>query len=99
MLAQRAHAAADPNLFFYVHDRLGSVRMVVAYDGTNETVETVNSYTYTPFGQVYGTPDETVDNPFKFTGQWGARPVLDTGMPKSANFNKAFTGGRCRRRG
>ena len=30
----------------------------------------VNSYGYTPFGQFYGTPDETVDNPWTFTGQW-----------------------------
>ena len=44
--------------------------MVVAFDGTNDVVETVNSYTYTPFGQFYGTPDETVDNPWTFTGQW-----------------------------
>ena len=33
--------------------------------------EAVNSYTYTPFGQVYdGQCVETVDNPWQFTGQW-----------------------------
>ena len=44
--------------------------MVVDYNDIDEYVSVANSYTYTPFGQFYGTPDETVDNPFKFTGQW-----------------------------
>ena len=34
-----------------MHDRLGSVRMVVGYDG--QTVSVVNSYTYRPFGAFY----------------------------------------------
>ena len=72
ILAQRAHEA-DPNFYdesYFVHDRLGSVRLVVDYNDIDEYICVANSYTYTPFGQFYGTPDETVDNPFKFTGQW-----------------------------
>ncbi len=74
ILARREHTDPnDPEVFdsyWYVHDRLGSVRMVVEYDGTNEVVKTANSYTYTPFGQFYNAADESVANPFKFTGQW-----------------------------
>ena len=74
MLSQRHYPVlTDPNIYdeqFYVHDRLGSVRLVVDYNDIDEYVSVANSYTYTPFGQFYGTPDETVDNPFKFTGQW-----------------------------
>ncbi len=74
MLSQRRYPVpTDPNFYdeqFYVHDRLGSVRLVVDYNDIDEYICVANSYTYTPFGQFYGTPDETVDNPFKFTGQW-----------------------------
>jgi RHS repeat-associated protein len=60
---------------FYVHDRLGSVRLVVVpgYDELMETwsVNAANAYTYTPFGGFYeGQCVENIDNPFKFTGQW-----------------------------
>jgi len=67
ILAQmRTAPPDDPNfagpINFYVHDRLGSVRLVVVpeYDELTETwsVNAANAYTYTPF------------NPFKFTGQW-----------------------------
>jgi RHS repeat-associated protein len=55
----------DP-AYIYLHDRLGSVRQVL-----DESGNVKNTYTYTPFGQ---DPNdqfaETVDNPFKFTGQW-----------------------------
>jgi len=72
ILAQREHTnAADPTVYdeyFYVHDRLGSVRMVVQYNGT-DAVNTANSYTYTPYGQFYEFA-ETVVNPWTFTGQW-----------------------------
>lgn len=75
ILSQRVHTdPEDPNVFtsyYYVHDRLGSVRLVVGYNGQSQTVAAVNSYTYTPFGQVYdGQCVETVDNPWQFTGQW-----------------------------
>jgi len=73
ILAQREHTnAADPTVYdeyFYVHDRLGSVRMVVEYDDTAGTVDTANSYTYTPYGQFYESA-EMVANPWLFTGQW-----------------------------
>jgi len=56
----------DPNCFFYLHDRLGSVRQVLDSSGIVK-----NTYTYTPFGQDPNSQfAETVDNPFMFTGQW-----------------------------
>lgn len=56
----------NPNRYFYVHDRLGNVRLVVDANGT-----VINSYTYNPFGEMFPTEcNETVYNPFKFTGQW-----------------------------
>ncbi|MBC8394527.1 MAG: hypothetical protein H8E17_18410 [Deltaproteobacteria bacterium] len=74
ILAQREHTSlAVYDQYFYVHDRLGSVRMVVKYNGT-DAVNTVHSYGYTPFGDFYAADTyETAaeaDNPFKFTGQW-----------------------------
>jgi len=64
VLAQRDHTdPQDPNFFdqsFYVHDRLGSVRLVVVprYDELTETwsVNAANAYTYTPFGGFYEGP-------------------------------------------
>ena len=65
----------DPNVtdqtYYYVHDRLGSVRLVVDCNMVTETVTARNIYTYSPFGNPYaGTVTETVYNPFQFTGQW-----------------------------
>jgi len=53
--------------YFYLHDRLGSVRQVIDTMGN-----VVNHYTYRPFGELYPAPDfeQTVNNPFKFTGQF-----------------------------
>jgi RHS repeat-associated protein len=52
--------------YFYIHDRLGSVRLVV-----NDVGDVNNSYTYNPYGEDLATEvSETVYNPFKFTGQW-----------------------------
>ncbi len=71
ILSQRVHAPNDPSSYtpyFYVHDRLGSVRMVV-----DDTGAAVCSYTYRPYGAFYeGECVETagVDNPWKFTGQY-----------------------------
>ncbi len=76
VLAQRQYPVpTDPNVYdaqFYVHDRLGSVRLVVDYNDIDACVSVANSYTYTPFGSHYDgeAPAETVENPFKFTGQW-----------------------------
>jgi len=69
ILARYTHNAdetVDEN-FYYVHDRLGSVRMVVGYDGADAYVE--NHYTYAPFGQTLQSSENTY-NPFQFTGQW-----------------------------
>ncbi len=52
------------NKYFYLHDRLGSVRAMINTSGS-----IVNSYTYEPFGADYSV-SETVYNPFGFTGQW-----------------------------
>jgi len=52
--------------YYYIHDRLGSVRLVVNEDG-----DVNNSYTYNPFGEMLASEcNETVYNPFKFSGQW-----------------------------
>jgi RHS repeat-associated protein len=52
--------------YFYLHDRLGSVRLIV-----DDTGAVRNSYTYNPFGEMFPTEcAENVSNPFKFTGQW-----------------------------
>jgi RHS repeat-associated protein len=53
--------------FYYVHDRLGSVRLVTDANGAIK-----NSYTYNPFGADISAGDciENIRNPFKFTGQW-----------------------------
>jgi RHS repeat-associated protein len=70
-LAQQVHIEeAEPNepndTYFYIHDRLGSVRLVVDALG-----DVLNSYTYDPAGLAF--PEETYEavyNPFLFTGQW-----------------------------
>jgi len=55
--------------YFYLHDRLGSVRQLIKYNAPN--VDVVNLYTYEPFGRLFATETaENISNPFKFTGQW-----------------------------
>jgi RHS repeat-associated protein len=65
ILAQ--HDVPDNNeKYFYLHDRLGSVRLVI-----DDTGAAQNSYTYNPFGEMFPTEcTENVSNPFRFTGQW-----------------------------
>ena len=54
--------------YFYLHDRLGSVRQIIKY---TTSVELVSHYTYNPFGELFATEfTEGVSNQFKFTGQW-----------------------------
>jgi RHS repeat-associated protein len=66
VLAQ--HDYIGTNRCFYLHDRLGSIRQVISYM-TN--VQVLNSYTYGPFGEMIAAEcAETIDNPFKFTGQY-----------------------------
>ena len=49
--------------YFYLHDRLGSVRLVIADDGS-----VAKYYTYEPFGEVIDE-DGTFINDFQFTGR------------------------------
>jgi len=52
--------------YFYLHDRLGSVRLVI-----DDQSAVKNTYTYEPFGEMFTTEcTETIENPFKFTGQY-----------------------------
>jgi len=54
------------DLYFYLHDRLGSVRQVIDTDANVK-----NRYVYEPYGSGFTAEvEETVDNPFTFTGQW-----------------------------
>jgi len=50
--------------YFYLHDRLGSVRQII-----NTSGNVVQLYTYYPFGEV-AESDGTFANPWRFTGQW-----------------------------
>jgi RHS repeat-associated protein len=50
--------------YFYLHDRLGSVRMII-----DTSANVVNYYTYEPFGQTIESGG-TLNNPFMFTGQY-----------------------------
>ncbi|MBN2269444.1 MAG: hypothetical protein JXN61_02460 [Sedimentisphaerales bacterium] len=50
--------------YFYLHDRLGSVRLVI-----NDSGSVVKHYTYEPFVELIDD-DCTFDNAFRFTGQY-----------------------------
>ena len=53
-------------IYFYLHDRLGSVRQVINASGDVE-----NYYTYQPFGELFSDESqESVLSPFKYTGQY-----------------------------
>jgi len=52
--------------YFYLHDRLGSVRQII-----NTAGGVANHYTFRPFGRVYiAEKQENISNPFWFTGQY-----------------------------
>jgi len=52
--------------YFYIHDRLGSVRQVIDTSGNVK-----NHYIYEPFGELLDSEtQETISNPLKFTGQY-----------------------------
>jgi len=53
--------------YFYLHDRLGSVRMIVEY--YNDAAYAIQTYTYEPLGDVIKSVG-SFDNPFRFTGQY-----------------------------
>jgi len=62
------HDVTDNNkLYFYLNDRLGSVRMLMDTDGAVQ-----HSYTYNPFGEVLesGHGSQAPNNCFMFTGQY-----------------------------
>ena len=65
ILAQHDGDISDAR-YFYLHDRLGSPRLLIDEQGAVD-----NTYTYEPFGEML-TPEctENVSNPFKFTGQY-----------------------------
>ena len=55
----------EDDIYFYLHDRLGSVRQVI---DTSASVK--NKYVYQPFGESFASEQaENVTNAFKFTGQ------------------------------
>jgi RHS repeat-associated protein len=67
ILAQHTGPYTSP-IYYYLHNRLGSIRQIINSDGV-----VICRYTYEPFGQLHLT--ETQDNtalcnPFKFTGQY-----------------------------
>jgi len=52
--------------YYYIHDRLGSVRLLV-----NDIGDVNNFYTYNPYGEDLASEcSESVENNFKYTGQW-----------------------------
>jgi RHS repeat-associated protein len=59
--------------YYYLHDRLGSVRMIIDSDGIVK-----NHYTYDPWGLVpTGESQETVTNLYRFANYvWDAEPSL-----------------------
>ncbi len=64
ILAQHDGDQATGDIYFYLHDRLGSVRQIIDDDGL-----VVMLYTYDPFGEVVES-DGSFDNAFRFTGQY-----------------------------
>lgn len=71
ILAQHHGAPAAGNKYFYLHDRLGSVRQIIKYEDSQ--VKVVDRYTYTPFGETHDPEvqqDATLKNRFMFTGQY-----------------------------
>ncbi len=65
VIAQHDGDTSDDR-YFYLHDRLGSVRLVI-----DDQSAVKNTYTYEPFGEMFATEcTETTENPFKFTGQY-----------------------------
>jgi hypothetical protein len=55
------------NRYFYLHDRLGSVREFADASGT-----VISYYNYQPYGSLRGDSqgNRLVTNPFMFTGQY-----------------------------
>lgn len=55
------------NKYFYLHDRLDSVRQII-----NTSGDVVKYYTYEPFGEILETQEQSTNlkNYFLFTGQF-----------------------------
>jgi RHS repeat-associated protein len=101
-------ATADENntiLSYFVHGQ-GFLAMVTPdnqtycyhFDGTGNTVAmtdssqySANSYAYTPFGMIIGE-NETVDQPFKYVGQFGVMAEPDNLYYMKARYYDADTG-------
>jgi len=64
IIAQHDGEMSDDK-YFYLRDRLGSVRLVI----DDDEGDVVKYYTYEPFGEVIDD-DGTFDNAFRFTGQY-----------------------------
>jgi len=64
ILAQYSGAQATGSIYYYLHDRLGSVRQIIDNSGA-----VVAMYTYGPFGDTV-EEDGSFDNSFRFTGQY-----------------------------
>jgi RHS repeat-associated protein len=67
---EMAEAGIDPQANFYLHDHLGSLRVVVGDDGTNQ-IAAVASYDYSPWGQrseLTGTTNSP--HSLGYTGHW-----------------------------
>jgi RHS repeat-associated protein len=65
IIAQHNGIYSTPR-YFYLHDRLGSVRLIINTSGVVK-----NCYTYNPFGELFtAETTENVLNPFKFSGQF-----------------------------
>jgi len=64
VIAQYNGNPFSANKYFYLHDRLGSVRELI-----NQTGAVVVMYTYNPFGETIESNGRFA-NPFRFTGQW-----------------------------
>jgi RHS repeat-associated protein len=66
ILAQHDGDQTSGRTYYYLHDRLGSVRIII-----DAAASVANSYTYEPFGaEITAECSETIENPFKFTGQY-----------------------------
>jgi RHS repeat-associated protein len=81
ILAQHDGNTADER-YFYLHDRLGSVREVI-----DTNAEVVNTYSYDPFGETFATEAHaTIINPFRFAGQY-FDSVIDEYYLRARQYN------------
>ena len=79
----------DDDIYFYLHDRLGSVRQVIDADA-----DVTNRYVYQPWGTIFSAEaEQTVDNPFMFTGQYFDEEQELVGYPAPANTTRFIGAG------